>query len=258
MNNTSPKSESNECCDICDRYRIDGGSGCMFDDCSCHSVSEKTEEIGYLSEIGPFHCLRCHLDIPMTSRDYRLAHVQKCEKNIIWVTNCGRLEGKECEFTPKESEEKCKHITQFVIDGKNETSSNCIKCGKRIGLIPYPHSSSEPTEDWGESWKPEFYVLCKRLNLREETVSGFDEIGEVHNFILNLLNKERENAHKEGMELRKDYTEFNADREQEARIDERLKLKEYVEKLPPATRWECEDGEIKVINSDDLLTYLSK
>lgn len=32
-----------------------------------------------------------------------------------------------------------------------------------------------------------FEVLCKMLNLREETVSGFDEQGAVRNFIANEL-----------------------------------------------------------------------
>lgn len=57
------------------------------------SPDQKKVSTGYLAEVGPFHCLRCHKDFPMTSGDYRRHHSQSCKDEL---KDCGRLEGKEC------------------------------------------------------------------------------------------------------------------------------------------------------------------
>ncbi len=99
------------------------------------------------------------------------------------------VEEKGCQFTDGKGYiyKNCQYI-----DGK------CYKCGKVLGELPHT-----PVV---EGWEKEFRVIARKLNLREETVSGVDEQG----MVLNLIHKV----------------------EASVRSEERQRMREDVEKLP--------------------------
>ncbi len=82
-------------------------------------VSEvKEETINYLLQVGDTHCLRCHKEFKDS------IHTLNCP---FEVKHCGRLEGKECEF----SKPHPNHICRFN-DGKQ--NCDCYADGYADGL----------------------------------------------------------------------------------------------------------------------------
>lgn len=54
------------------------------------------EQTNSFQEVGARHCLKCHKDFE--HKESERPHVMDCHFEI---SNCGRLEGKECEFNSK-------------------------------------------------------------------------------------------------------------------------------------------------------------
>jgi predicted metal-dependent hydrolase len=52
-----------------------------------------------------------------------------------------------------------------------------------------------PADTKVEDWAADFEALARKLNLREETVSGVDERAAIKNFIVSLIEKVRQEEH---------------------------------------------------------------
>lgn len=104
----------------------------------------------------------------------------------------------------------------------------------RIGGIGIPDYVPEDKENNSRAtpkdWEERFRELCNTLNLREETVSGFDEIGTVKNFLVRELEIAREEWENEPVRNDSHIGRMLQEARQEGREEARREAIQQIEK----------------------------
>jgi len=127
--------------------------------------------------------------------------------------------GEECD---------CKEGT----NPKGQCCPHCYAGDCAVELCKKPHCRCHPSSPLLQSWENEereawidrFYVLARKMNLREETVSGIDEIGTIKNFISVELDKKDATI----IHLKK-IAEQETQKKEEVRQEEKNRIRTIIE-----------------------------
>lgn len=167
------------------------------------------ESVNFLQEVGPTHCLKCHIDIPLGEwgTDTRLKHMQSCQKEF---THCGRLEDKKCEFSDKDIKNKC----QSCEDYRGNPPPHVCPNSK---LSPFPQS-------WQDLEREAFYKEYKDKDIG--LFSHPDHF--IADYWLSRMEKRMSEAREEGERME---VQMRGEVWERGRLEERARIKAIVEKM---------------------------
>ena len=181
----------------------------------------------------------------------------KCGKPFIPNTNTEQkatcphgAENYDCEICHTNTE--CKH--RFIEN--NMIPDTCRDC-RKVLLDGTNETVSPPPvdKDWQVGEEEAFYKKFQRYGLDHPDGKWIkNEYGEVVDYLIERIRIAREEAHKDGMELRMDYTEFNEkmakDNYESGRQQEQKELIEKIKEYKPHL------GKCGLINRKTLLEFL--
>lgn len=124
-------------------------------------------------QVGPTHCLSCHKDI---EGDFQFH--PSCGDQ---VTDCGRIQGKECEF---QLSTNCKPHAHIGIP-----SGNCPMCLHTDGTLPHPLNEdcsgmAEKIEEARKEERERSFTILHRYAMNTTDAKTLDLIEKIQKEIL--------------------------------------------------------------------------